>query len=307
MRILLQTANANAGEWRAAFAAALPEAEIAVWPELPASVDYLVVWKPPAELFARAPAARAVFNLGAGVDAVMKLPTLPVSTPLVRLEDGGMAKQMIDYVTLALLAACREQRAYAGQQREGLWRPRPPLSKATFGVGLLGFGVLGQAVAGALAPFGFPVRAWSSGRKAFPGVESFAGCAEMRSFLAGSRVLVCLLPSTADTASLLDRAALLALPSGAHLVNVSRGGIIVDDDLLTLLDCGHLASATLDVFREEPLPSGHPFWHHPRITLTPHTSAVTLVEDSIAQVAGKIRRLERGEPVTGVVDRARGY
>jgi glyoxylate/hydroxypyruvate reductase A len=106
---------------------------------------------------------------------------------------------------------------------------------------------------------------------------------------------------------LLDRAALAALPRGAHLVNVARGDIVVDEDLVAALDGGHLAGATLDVFRAEPLPAGHPFWHHPRITLTPHASAVTLVEDSVAQVAGKIRRLERGEPVTGTVDSVRGY
>ena len=120
-------------------------------------------------------------------------------------------------------------------------------------------------------------------------------------------MLVCLLPATSETASLLDRATLHALPVGAHLVNVARGEIVVDEDLVAMLDGGHLAGATLDVFREEPLPAGHPFWHHPRITITPHASAVTLVEDSVAQVVAKIRQLERGEPVTGIVDRGRGY
>jgi glyoxylate/hydroxypyruvate reductase len=167
--------------------------------------------------------------------------------------------------------------------------------------------VLGNAVSKALLPFGFPLYAWSRTRKASPGVVSYAGIAELDEFLAKSRVLVCLLPATADTASLLDRAALGALPSGAHVVNVARGGIVVEEDLIALLDNGHLAGATLDVFREEPLPPQHRFWHHPRVALTPHVSAVTHVGDSIAQVAAKIRRLERGEPVTGVVDRVRGY
>jgi len=144
-------------------------------------------------------------------------------------------------------------------------------------------------------------------RKEFPGVQSFAGQAELHSFLAASSVLVCLLPSTPATRGLLDHANLSRLPRGAHVVNVARGKIIVDEDLVALLDEGHLASATLDVFRVEPLPAGHPFWHHPRITLTPHISAVTMIDDSIAQVAAKIRRLERGETVTGIVDRARGY
>ena len=129
----------------------------------------------------------------------------------------------------------------------------------------------------------------------------------MGRFLASTRVLVCLLPSTPETRDLLDKTTLSQLPRGAHLVNVARGRIVVDEDLVALLDEGHLAGATLDVFRDEPLPAGHPFWHHPRITLTPHTSAVTMVEDSIAQVVDKIERLERAEPVTGIVDRVRGY
>jgi len=167
--------------------------------------------------------------------------------------------------------------------------------------------VLGRAVANALAPFGFPLRAWSLSRKTASGVDSFAGRAEWQPFLAASRVLVCLLPATAETRGLLDGAALGALPRGAHLVNVARGDIVVDADLVASLDDGHLASATLDVFHEEPLPRTHPFWHHPRITMTPHVSAVTLVDDSVAQIAAKIRRLEQGLPVTGAVDRERGY
>jgi glyoxylate/hydroxypyruvate reductase A len=307
VKILLQPPRDGAGEWRAALAAALPEATIALWPEAPAEPDYALVWKPPAELFARVRPVKAIFNLGAGVEALLAVPALPAGIPLIRLEDAGMAVQMAEYVTLAVLRAYREADAYAAQQREGRWRPRRRIAKAGFGVGILGFGVLGHAVAAALAPFGFPLRTWSRGPKVFPGAESFAGPAQLHAFLAASQVLVCLLPSTPGTRGLLDRAALEALPRGAHLVNVARGDIVVDDDLVAALDRGHLSGATLDVFRAEPLPSGHAFWHHPQITLTPHASAVTLVEESIAQVAGKIRRLERGEDVTGVVDRSRGY
>src|SRR5262249_42465683 len=136
---------------------------------------------------------------------------------------------------------------------------------------------------------------------------SFAGRNELPAFLSRSRVLACLLPSTPETVGLLDRPTLELLPRGAHLINVARGGILVDQDLLLLIDRGHIAGATLDVFRTQPPPQDHPFWHHPRVTLTPHISAVTLVQDSIAQIVAKIRALERGEDVTGIVDRARGY
>jgi glyoxylate/hydroxypyruvate reductase len=307
VKILLQVPGDRSGEWRAALEAALPDADIALWPEAPARPDYALVWKPPAELFLRSRPARAIFNLGAGVDGLMTVATLPDDVPVIRLEDAGMAVQMAEYVILAVLRAYRESDAYAVQQRDARWQTRPRLAKSEFTVGFLGFGVLGQAIAKKLAVLDFPLAAWSTTRKALPGVESFAGSAELRTFLGRVRVLVCLLPSTPGTISLLDRAALEALPAGAHLVNVARGRIVVDEDLVALLDCGHLASATLDVFREEPLPVSHPFWHHPKITMTPHTSAVTQVEDSVAQVAAKIRRLERGEPVTGIVDRSRGY
>jgi glyoxylate/hydroxypyruvate reductase A len=307
VKILLQIPRERTAEWHAALTAAIPEATVAVWPDAPANPEYVLVWKPPAELFVQARPTRAIFNLGAGVDGLMSVPTLPNEVPVIRLEDAGMAEQMADYVIFAVLRAYREMDAYAAQQRESLWRTRPPIAKSAFGVGFLGFGVLGNAVARALQPFGFPLYAWSRTRKAAPGVVSYAGFAEFQEFLAKAHVLVCLLPATADTASLLDRAALQILPPGAHLINVARGGIVVDEDLIALLDSGHLAGATLDVFREEPLPPQHPFWHHPRITLTPHVSAVTLVSESVTQIAAKIRRLERGEPVTGVIDRVRGY
>ena len=130
----------------------------------------------------------------------------------------------------------------------------------------------------------------------------FEGSSGLGAFLAKTRLLVCLLPLTPDTRGLLDRAALSELPRGAYVVNVSRGALIVDEDLLALIEAGHLSGAMLDVFHDEPLPASHAFWHHPRITVTPHISAVTQIVDSVTQIATKIRRLEAGEPVSGVVD-----
>ena len=148
---------------------------------------------------------------------------------------------------------------------------------------------------------------WSRSARSLEGVQCFAGDAQMGDFLAHSRVLVCLLPLTDDTRDLLGRERLLQLPQGACLINVARGEHVVDDDLLALLDDGHLSGATLDVFRTEPLPPEHVFWRHPKITVTPHVSAQTLREESIAQIAGKILAFERGEPVAGMVDLQRGY
>jgi glyoxylate/hydroxypyruvate reductase A len=307
MNLLLQMPGRAVDEWRAALESAMPEAHVDVWPEVSANPDYALVWRPPVELFARARQARAIFNLGAGVDALLATPALPDGVPVIRLEDAGMAEQMAEYVALAVLRAYRELDVYAALQREGHWRPRRRQDKAAFGIGILGFGVLGQAIAAALSGLGFPVAGWSRSRKAVAGVDSFAGRHDLPAFLARSRVLVCALPSTPETTGFLDRATLAQLPRGAFVVNIARGDIVVDADLLALLDAEHLAGATLDVFRTEPLPADHPFWHHPRVTVTPHVSAVTVIHDSIAQVAAKIRALEAGLVVTGVVDRGRGY
>ena len=304
---VLLAATAQAAAWRTAFTEALPDARLHVWPDAPTDVDFALVWKPPPAVFERVRVRHAIFNLGAGVDALLAMPGLPRNLPIVRLEDAGMAMQMAEYVTLAALAAYREQRVYGEQQREARWQPRERLPKAQFGVGLLGLGVLGKAVADALQPFRFPLFGWSRSGHSMPGVTTFRGRDELPLLLAHSRVLVVLLPLTEETRGMLDRATLSKLPRGAHLVNVARGPLIIDDDLIALIDSGHLASATLDVFETEPLPASHRFWHHPRVVLTPHVSAATLVGESAAQVAAKLRALARGEPVSGIVDVARGY
>jgi glyoxylate/hydroxypyruvate reductase A len=308
LRLLFYTEGDNAAAWLEALQRALPEVRIDGWPSAFAGdADYALVWKPPVELLRSLGRVKAIFNLGAGVDSVPELSALPRNVRLVRLEDAGMAEQMAEYVCHAVLRRYREFDAYAEQQRLAEWRPRPRLSKSEFTVGILGLGVLGTAVATALAPFGFLLRGWSRTPKRLAGVATSTGFSELDDFLAGVRVLVCLLPLTSHTGDLLDRARLSRLPRGAYLVNVSRGALVVDDDLLALLDSDHLAGATLDVFRDEPLPPQHPFWHHPRVTLTPHVSAVTLVEESVAQIAAKIRCLEAELPITGVVAREYGY
>jgi glyoxylate/hydroxypyruvate reductase A len=307
MHVLLAVPPGETARWRGAFARALPEARIDCWPDAPTAVDYALVWKPPEALFRAVRVRRAIVNLGAGVDRLLALAPLPPDVPILRLEDAGMAEQMAEYVALAVLAAFREQRAYALAQQRRDWAPRARLDKRTYAVGLLGVGVLGRAVAAALAPFGFPLVGWTRTPQPVPGMAMFAGMEQLPSVLAQARVLVCMLPSTPATRHLLDRSRLAQLPAGAHLVNVARGDLVVEADLLALLDAGHLASATLDVFEQEPLPAAHRFWHHPGVTLTPHVSAATLTAETVAQVAARLRALDRGDAVPGIVDRQRGY
>jgi glyoxylate/hydroxypyruvate reductase A len=306
MRITVCCTDTKIEPWIAGLRAALPQAQVQEWgPGAPAA-DIGVVWAPPQQFLDEQAGLRALFNIGAGVDALLKL-RLPPNCQVVRLDDAGMSVQMAEFVCHAVIRHFRELDAYERDTAAGKWGFRKPRVRSEFPVGVMGLGVLGQRVASALAGFEFPVRGWSRSPKDVPGVACFAGQGQFGAFLAGTRVLVNLLPLTPGTEDILDRKTLSQLLPGGYVVNVARGGHLVDEDLLALLDSGHLAGAALDVFRTEPLPPEHPFWRHPKIVLTPHTSARTLRDESIAQIARKIRALQDGEPIAGVVDRQRGY
>lgn len=306
MRIVFCASHTKVQPWLEALRAALPRAQVEEWEPGAAPADYAVVWQPPQQLFDEQPRLKAIMNMGAGVDALLAMATPPQAL-IVRIDDGGMAVQMAEYVSHAVIRYFREFDVYDAQARRAAWASRKPRRREEFTVGLMGLGVLGQRVAQALRHFGFPLRGWSRTPRQVEGVQCFAGAAQFDGFLAATRVLVCLLPLTPETENVMNRRTLGRLPPQSYVINVARGAHLVDDDLLALLESGQVAAATLDVFRTEPLPEGHPFWRHPQVTVTPHTSARTLRDESVAQIAGKILALERGEPVAGVVGRERGY
>jgi glyoxylate/hydroxypyruvate reductase A len=306
MKIYFCCTDFKAEPWLAALRTALPQARIEVWAPGAGPADYAVVWAPPQEFLDEQPQIKALFNIGAGVDALTQL-KLPSQTKLVRLDDAGMSVQMAEYVVHALIRHFREFDVYATDVAGGKWSFRKPRLREDFPVGIMGLGVLGQRVARAVQAFEFPVRGWSRSPKEVHGVSCYAGEAQFAEFLAETRVLVCLLPLTEETRGIMNRATLAQLQPGGYVINVARGAHLVEDDLIPLIDSGHLAGAALDVFRQEPLPAGHPFWRHPKITVTPHTAARTLRDESVAQIAEKILRLERGEPIAGVVDHHKGY
>lgn len=309
MRILLYRADGITDPWVAGFKAALPDVEVVIWQDgaAIAPCDYAVLWSPTPPLLEQLAHVKAIFSTGAGVDAILKFADVLPQVPLIRLGDAGMAVQMAEYVAYAVLRYFRRFDQYETLARRGQWQPLPQHQKEDFSVGVMGMGVLGKRVLDTLAQFDFPLRGWSRRAKQIDGVSCFSGAEGLDEFLRGTRVLVCMLPLTPATANLLDHARLSLLPGGAYLVNVGRGGHVAEPDLLTLIRAGHIAGATLDVFRDEPLPAPHPFWGEQRITITPHTSALTLPFDSALQIAGKIVALERGEPVADVVDRTQGY
>lgn len=298
--------------WIAGLQRELPGAVVEAWQPGAAPADHAVVWAPSQRFIDEQPGLRGIFNIGAGVDALLAL-RIPASTRIVRLDDAGMSVQMAEYVCHALIRHFREFDGYEADAREGRWGFRRPRLRQDFSVGVMGLGVLGQRVAKAVAQFEFPVNGWSRTPREVEGVRTFSGTAGFDDFLAASRVVVCLLPLTDDTRGILRRETLEKLNGGApggYVINVARGAHLVEDDLIPLLDGGRLAGATLDVFQVEPLPADHPFWHHPKITVTPHASARTLRDESIVQIARKIQAVEAGaafDDLPGVVDVGRGY
>ena len=306
MKIAICLTQMKPEPWLESLTTLLPEAEVFVWQPGSPVADHAVVWAPPQAFIDEQAGLKTLFNLGAGVDALLQL-RLPPELQVVRLDDAGMSVQMAEYVCHAVIRHFREFDAYERDVRAGKWSYRKPHLRSDFSVGVMGLGVLGARVAKTLQAFEFPVNGWSRSVKQLPGVQCFAGMQQLDAFLASSRVLVNLLPLTAETENILNKTNMAKLPPQAYVINVARGRHLVEEDLLDLLENGHLSGATLDVFRTEPLPAEHVFWTHPKITVTPHTSARTLREESAAQIANKIKALAQGRPISGGVDRRTGY
>lgn len=306
---LLYKANAVRGaEWGRHVAALAPDLPFRLWPDVgdPAAVRYLATWVPPDDIASTFPNLELVFSVGAGVDQ-FDFAKVPDHVPLVRMLEPGIAASMVEYVTLAVLALHRDLPRFRDQQRREIWQEIQITAAARRRVGVMGLGQLGRAALERLRAFGFPLSGWNRSPRSIDGVECYAGADQMKAFLARTDILVCLLPLTGETRSILDRALFAALPQGAMLVNVGRGGHLVQEDLLAALAGGQLSAAMLDVTDPEPLPAGHPFWQHERIILTPHVASMTHPETAVRFVLDTIARHERGEPLPGLVDRSRGY
>jgi glyoxylate/hydroxypyruvate reductase A len=292
MAILILSASRASGRWAEALARELPGEDIRInsRPELDAEVEFAVVWKPPPGRLARIPGLKAIFSIGAGVDHVFEDAGLPPRVPIVRLVDDTLTTQMTEYVVMNVLQAA------------GAWRHLHPPRTADRRVGIMGLGVLGAAAARALAPFGFALSAWTRSPRDWPLGRSYHGAEGFEPFLAAADILVCLLPLTPETHGILNARAFAALPDGARVINAARGGHVVEADLLDALAGGRLGGATLDVFADEPLPPGHPFWSHPKVRVTPHVAALTYADAAAREIARNIARLRAGEAMTGLVD-----
>lgn len=308
---LLYISADDPAPWRAAVTKHIPDATLWVWGEDDvdlSQVDYALAWQPAAGLLTRLLNVKAIFNLGAGVDALLQDPMLPKSVPIVRLVDPRLAQGMTEYVVHWVLHAHRDFAVYAQQQRAGLWVQHHNADTAKRRVGILGLGELGQAAAHALLMLGFAsIAGWSRSPKHLPGIESFAGANKLDAFLARTEILVCLLPNTPATRGILNQATLAKLPQGAFVINAGRGSAIDDNALIAALNDGSLSGAALDVFNTEPLPKDHPYWTMDNVFITPHVASLTTADSATQVIAEGIEALQQGRSPANVVDLNQGY
>jgi len=295
-------------QWAEVFARLAPQIDFRIWPDVgdPAQVRFLAAWEPPDGLAARFPNLAVLFSSGAGVDQ-FDFAALPDTLPVVRMVEPGIVRGMVEYVAHAVLELHRDMPAYRRQQARGEWRALPVRPASERRVGVLGLGSLGQAVLAQLVGFGFDCAGWSRSRHTVEGVACHAGADELDAFLARTELLVCLLPLTDSTRGFLNAALFSRLRPGASLIHVGRGPQLVASDLLDALASGQLREAVLDVTDPEPLPASHPFWTHPQIRVTPHIASMTQPLSAAEAVIENLRRFTAGEPMIGLVDRARGY
>ncbi|MGH6933329.1 MAG: 2-hydroxyacid dehydrogenase [Dongiaceae bacterium] len=300
---------AEIDDWRRRFATLDPTIEFRAWPETGpvGEIDFILAWMTEPGDLKRYSNAKAIFWLGAGVDHLLKDKDLPRHAPIVRLVDPGLTAGMSEYVLLHVLRYHRRLPEQEALQRECRWRKLEyPLAKDRK-VGVMGLGVLGGDAVAKLVPLGFEVAGWSRSPKQLPPIATFHGDSGLPAFLKQTEILICLLPLTPATAGIINRRTLALLPRGACVINAARGGHVVDSDLIAALDSGHIAHATLDVFETEPLPVEHPFWRHPRITVTPHVASVTIAETALRVIHDGIKAAQAGGPLKNMVDLAKGY
>lgn len=288
-----------------------PDLDVRIWPDTgkPDDIEYALAWKPPAGELAMLKNLKVVFSLGAGVDHLFTDPDFPDGVQVSRVVDPYLTAGMVEYVVLHVLRYHKNQPALEAQQKAQIWDDRAHELKQADErkIGILGLGELGRSTAEALKALQFDVSGWSRSPKDIPGVRTFHGQVGLSEMLASTDILVCLLPLTPETEGILCSSLFAQLPGEARLINAARGGHLVEDDLIPALESKRIAHATLDVFRTEPLPNSHPFWNHPKITVTPHNASITDPRSVAIQIIEGITAVEQGDTLSNTVDPKLGY
>jgi glyoxylate/hydroxypyruvate reductase A len=309
MAILYADDPADAAAWQRAIRTLAPGLEMRFWPDAGAAADIdfaIVGGRAPGDLRCF-PNLRAIQSTWAGVNHLLADANLPPDRPLARMVEQGLTVSMTEYIVLHVLDSVREGPRLRVAQHRREWLDVDPIAPGATTIAILGLGTLGADAGRRLAALGFAVRGWSRSRKEIDGIRSFAGEDGLKQCLDGANILVCLLPLTDDTRGILSAATFAPLAEGAVLIHAARGAHLVEADVLAALDAGRLSRAVLDVFQAEPLPVDHPFWRHPRVTVTPHVAAITRPGTGAADIVENYRRALAGETLINQVDRAKGY
>lgn len=283
--------------------------QIDIWPDVahPDKVDYLIAWGDlPDGLLASCSNLRVVFSLGAGVDHLLNDPDLNDDIPIVRMVEDSLSAGMAEYVTARVLYYHRDFHRYGKLQNQCKWQKLDQVPAGQRRIGIMGLGEMGLASARALIPFEFDLAGLSRRRKDLPGITSFTND-EMDDFLARTDILINCLPITPETDGILNADLFNRLPESSFLIQVGRGEHLVNDDLITALDSGRLAHASLDVFHEEPLPGDHPFWKHSKVDVTPHIASVTDPARAMNYILNQIDKYEAGGELSNTASRSAGY
>ncbi|SCW35137.1 MULTISPECIES: glyoxylate/hydroxypyruvate reductase A [unclassified Pseudomonas] len=308
MALLYKADPVRGEQWKRLFAEHAPDIEWRAWPDIgdPKDIRYLAAWQAPDDLETRLPNLEVLFALSAGVDQ-LDLDRLPTSLPVVRLLDPGITRGMCEYASFAVLSLHRDMLRYRQQQVARCWQAHLLQPAAQRRVGVMGLGMQARQILATLQTFGFALSGWARSEHRIAGVDCFAGDEQLPAFLGQCDIVLCVLPLTEQTRGILNRQSFQHLPKGAALINMGRGGHLIEEDLLEALASGQLSAAVLDVLQQEPAAPDHPFWQHPQILLTPHIAAMTQPESAFGVLLDNIRRHQRGESMLGQIDPQRRY
>ena len=311
MALALISKKQDTDLWRREMVAAIPGLDFRVWPELGeerqirmAAFDFNLT---PPGIFQRMPSLGCIVYLGHGANDFLQRPDLPKDVPVMRLKDPGIIGYMVEYVLLYLLSRRRAQATYQQQRADRRWQVHIPPLPTQVRVAVLGLGSVGERLAEVFTTLGYQVNGWSRRPHQLPGVACYHGRDQLEACLAPCEYVVCVLPETRETRDIIDARTLAYMKRGAYFINVGRGRLVVESDLLAALDSGQLSGAVLDVFRTEPLPPESPLWSHARVeVITPHEAGGT-PHGSLAHIADNYKRLLDGRPLINIADPASGY
>lgn len=309
MALLIKAGRDPAENWIKSIAAELPDLDMRAWPETGdrAEVEFIIANQLPPGEFASFPNLKFVASTSAGVDRLLADPDLPADVPIIRSVNTQRAATMCAWVCYHVIGHHRRFANYRQNQPKKIWEHQHYAPPDEVGIGIMGLGTLGGAVARTLRGLMYDVAGWSRSAKTMDGIKCFAGADQLGAFLGRSNILVSVLPGTAETTDLLNRETLTKLPAGAYIVNCGRGNLIDEDALIEAMSSGQVAGAALDVFKTEPLPKDHPFWSHPKVTVSPHYSSNGGAKHGVGVIVENIRRVRAGEPLAEMVDKLAGY